>query len=143
IHVTLIESIVKKARFLEEVGAELGLKVTVLSARAEEIGRDPRYREHFASASARAVASVSTVLELAIPLLTIGGTALLQRGSLSERERSALTDAALVLGAEIVEEHLLAGSEEKRIVMVGKRAATQARFPRRAGIPQKRPLCVE
>jgi 16S rRNA (guanine527-N7)-methyltransferase len=141
VHVTLVESIAKKARFLQEVVTELGLDATVLSARAEDAGRDPLHRELYASASARAVAEASTILELTMPLLAVGGVALLQRGKLSERERGALVDAALVLGAEIGEEIVLAGTDDKRIITAHKRAPISVRFPRRAGVPQKRPLC--
>jgi hypothetical protein len=98
VRVTLIESIAKKARFLQESCSELGVE---------------------------------------------GGTALLQRGRFPDRERCAVSDAALVLGAEIGAEHTLAGSEEKRILLVHKRLETSARFPRRAGVPEKRPLCAE
>ena len=107
------------------------------------MGRDPLHRERYACATARAVAQASTVLELTMPLLKIGGRALLQRGNVSERERSALNDAALVLGAEIGEEIALAGSDEKRIIIAHKRTPTSLRFPRRAGVPEKRPLCLD
>jgi 16S rRNA (guanine527-N7)-methyltransferase len=104
-------------------------------------------REAFASATARAVASTPAVLELTIPFLSIGGVAVLQRGKLDERERSAAADAALVLGAEIVDELAAdpAGPEpdERRVLVVRKIAPTGQRFPRRAGIPSKRPLCFE
>jgi 16S rRNA (guanine527-N7)-methyltransferase len=141
--VTLIESVTKKARFLEEAAATLGLDVTVVNARAEEAGRDARYRERFASASARAVGDASTVAELTLPLLQLGGVALLQRGRIEERERVALGDAALMLGGTIEEEVVLAGSHERRIVLVRKEAVTATRFPRRAGMARKHPLCLE
>jgi 16S rRNA (guanine527-N7)-methyltransferase len=142
VRVTLVESVEKKARFLREVATELGLNATVLSMRAEEAGRDSRYREHYACATARAVAQASTILELTAPLLAIGGLALLQRGKATERERGALADAALVLGMEIGEEIVLEGYENKRIITAHKRTPTSVRFPRRAGVAQKRPLCL-
>jgi 16S rRNA (guanine527-N7)-methyltransferase len=141
--VTLIESVTKKARFLEEAAVALGLEVTVVNARAEEAGRDARYRERFASASARAVADASTVAELTLPLLQRGGVALLQRGRVEERERVALGDAALVLGGAVEEDVVLAGSYERHIVLVRKDGMTPARFPRRAGMARKHPLCLE
>jgi 16S rRNA (guanine527-N7)-methyltransferase len=142
VRATLVESATKKARFLSEVAADLGLDATVLSMRAEEAGRDPKHRESYACATARAVAQASTTLEWTAPLLAIGGVALLQRGGFSERERSALGDAALVLGMAIGEEILHAGSDEKRVVIVHKEKPTPLRFPRRAGIARKRPLCL-
>jgi 16S rRNA (guanine527-N7)-methyltransferase len=143
IEVTLVESVAKKARFLEEIVKELGVQATVVNARAEDAGRDPSYRERFGSATARAVGTASAVLELTVPLLAVDGTALLQRGELSALERNALADAALVLGVQIEDEIVLEGSEARRIVLAVKRKATPGRFPRRAGVPQKRPLCSD
>ncbi len=146
IRVTLVESMLKKARYLEAIVADLGLEavVRVRAERAEDAARDPELREAFGSATARAVASLTTVIELTIPFLRVGGAALLQRGRLDARERAAGIDAALVLGAE-VESEVTGGVEgdERRIVVVRKRLATGPRFPRRAGIPARRPLCWE
>lgn len=141
----LIESLAKKARFLEEAIAALGLPLEVRAMRAEDAGRDPALRERFASATARAVASLPAVLEFTVPLLAVGGVAVLQRGRLEERERSAAADAALVLGAVLDGEHP-AGTgpdDERRVVLARKTLATGQRFPRRAGVPAKRPLCYE
>jgi 16S rRNA (guanine527-N7)-methyltransferase len=140
----LIEAVAKKARFLEEAVRELDVPLEVRILRAEDAGRDPNVRETFASATARAVASLPAVLELTLPLLRVGGLAVLQRGRLDDRERTAAVDAALVLGAEI-EREIRVGSDadERRIVFVRKVAPTGPRFPRRAGIPAKRPLCYE
>lgn len=137
---TLIESVGKKARFLREAVAALELDATVVEARAEEAGRDPALRERFRSATARAVGTLPTVLELTLPLLAVGGAAVLQRGALDERERVAAADAARMLGGEVVVEHVIDG--ERRVVLVRKVAPTAARFPRRSGVPAKRPLCL-
>jgi len=140
----LIEAVAKKARFLEEIVRELDLPLEVRILRAEDAGRDPSLRQTFGSATARAVASLPAVLELTLPLLRVGGLAVLQRGRLDDRERTAAVDASLVLGAEIEREMLVgADADERRIVFVRKVAPTGPRFPRRAGIPAKRPLCYE
>jgi 16S rRNA (guanine527-N7)-methyltransferase len=142
---TLLEATAKKARFLSEIVEELGLRANVVTARAEDAARDPELRGVFASATARAVSSAPAVLELTIPFLRVGGVAVLQRGKLDERERTAANDAALVLGAEITLERagspFAAEPDERRILLVRKVAETGQRFPRRAGIPAKRPLC--
>ena len=138
-HVTLLEPIKKRAAFLRETLAALGLDGEVVTERAEEAARDPRYREAFRTATARAVASAPTVAELTVPFLGVGGRAVLQRGALDEPERNAVADAALVLGAELVEERALGG--ERRVLVLEKRAATSPRFPRKNGVPAKRPLC--
>jgi 16S rRNA (guanine527-N7)-methyltransferase len=144
LRMTLVESVLKKARFLEEVVKELDLPVTVRAGRAEDAARDLALRETFASATARAVASVTAVLELTVPFLSLGGIAVLQRGSLSAQETAAAADAALVLGARVEGTVPSADEDDKRcLLLVRKTAATGQRFPRRAGIPTKRPLCWE
>lgn len=140
IPVTMVESSTKKARFLAEALEALGLQGEVIVQRAETAARLPTLRERFASGTARGVASAPTVAELLLPFIALGGAAILQRGHLPSEERQALEDAALMLGAFIEEERQLEGSE-KRIVIVRKTRAAPARFPRRAGVPQKRPLC--
>ncbi|HEY0799160.1 MAG TPA: 16S rRNA (guanine(527)-N(7))-methyltransferase RsmG [Candidatus Baltobacteraceae bacterium] len=140
--VTLIESVGKKARFLQEAAATLELDVTVLNARAEEIGHDARFRERFASASARAVSTAPTVLEFLLPLLCVDGLALVQRGTIEEAERRALLDAAQMLGGVVEEDISVAGSRERHIVLVRKAKPTAPRFPRRGGLARKRPLSV-
>ncbi len=137
--VTLIESVKKKASFLSRLLEDLGLEGHAINARAERLGSDPAFRERFRYATARAVSTAPTVAELTIPFLNIGGKALLQRGVMEERERQALYDAAPMLGAAVVEERLLSGA--RRVLVLRKVAATQNRFPRREGIPEKRPLC--
>lgn len=138
---TLLEPIGKRARFLESALDALAIRGTVVARRAEDAGRDPAYRECFATATARAVAGAPAVAELTVPFLAVGGRALLQRGSLDATERNAVADAALVLGAELVEERAVDG--ERRILVVRKTTPTGPRFPRRNGIPTKRPLCIE
>jgi len=140
VEVILVESTTKKAAFLEAALGTLGLTGHVIPQRAELAGRDPALRERFACATARAVSSAPTVLELVVPFLRVGGVALLQRGRLDDRERNAVVDAAPMLGAALAEEIVLHG--ERRILLVKKTAATSQRFPRRTGIPEKRPLCL-
>jgi 16S rRNA (guanine527-N7)-methyltransferase len=137
--VTLVESTGKKARFLERVVAELGLAVRVVDARAEVAGHDDTLRGRFAAATARAVGSLPTVLELTMPLLAVDGVAILQRGVVDERERFAATDAVRMLGGTLAEEILQTGG--KRVLLFRKTAETPQRFPRRVGVPAKRPLC--
>jgi 16S rRNA (guanine527-N7)-methyltransferase len=139
--ITLIESVAKKARFLSEALAELGVTGRVLAERAEIAGRDTQLRAHFASATARAVGSLPTVLELTLPFLEIGGSAVLQRGRLDDAERIAASDAALVLGGGALREIPL--GDQRRLIVVLKERVTPGRFPRRPGVPAKRPLCLD
>ena len=138
--VTLVESTTKKAAFLEAVLGTLHLEGRVIPQRAELAGRDPALRDHFACATARAVSSAPTVLELTVPFLRVGGVAVLQRGGMDDRERNAVMDAAPMLGAHVADVIRLEG--ERRVLLVKKTAATPQRFPRRTGVPEKRPLCL-
>jgi 16S rRNA (guanine527-N7)-methyltransferase len=137
--VTLVEASAKKAQFLSRAVAALGLDGAVSLGRAESLAHDPALRERFQTATARAVGSAPTVAELTLPLLATGGVALLQRGEMDDGERRALAEAAVMLGGELVAEHPLDG--KRRIVVVEKRSPTPERFPRRTGVPAKRPLC--
>jgi 16S rRNA (guanine527-N7)-methyltransferase len=116
VRVTLVEPIAKKAAFLREALAALDL-----------------------AGEAAAVSRAPTVAELTLPFLRIGGRALLQRGSLDERERRAVEDAAPVLGGAVIDEVRLEG--EQRVLVLEKQRPSSERFPRRNGVPEKRPLC--
>jgi len=138
--VTLVDAIGKKAAFLAHALTALGIAGTALAARAERLGHDPAFRGRYRVATARAVSSASTVAELTLPFLAIGGKALLQRGALEAPERQAVEDAAPMLGGRFAEERPLDG--ERRLVVLEKVAETPIRFPRRDGVPAKRPLCA-
>jgi 16S rRNA (guanine527-N7)-methyltransferase len=139
IAVTLVETTHKKARFLESVMETFALPGEVVAARAEVAARDLRLRERFASGTARAVALAPTVAELVLPFLEVGGVALLQRGTIDRHELAALEDAAIMLGGRFESEQRLEG--DRRIVVLRKTEPTPQRFPRRTGVPEKRPLC--
>jgi 16S rRNA (guanine527-N7)-methyltransferase len=139
IPVTVIEASTKKARFLVEAMQTLNIAGEVIAERAEIAAHLPALRERFASGTARAVGSAPTVTELLLPFIALGGVAVLQRGAVTAAERTALDDASLMLGAAVESEQRLDG--ERRVLLVRKMRATPARFPRRSGIPAKRPLC--
>jgi 16S rRNA (guanine527-N7)-methyltransferase len=138
--VLLVEPTAKKAAFLERALLACGVAGEVVAERAEVAGRDSRFREFFAFATARAVSTAPTVAELTVPFLRVDGRALLQRAGMEARERQALQDAAPMLGAELIEERQLEG--ERRVLVLVKRRSTEQRFPRRNGVPEKRPLCL-
>jgi 16S rRNA (guanine527-N7)-methyltransferase len=140
VSVTLVDAVGKKVAFLERALATLGLAGAAVAERAERLGHDPVYRARFRAATARAVSSAPTVAELTLPLLAVGGKALLQRGVLEPPERNAVQDAAPMLGGRFAEERMLDG--ERRLVILEKIAETPMRFPRRDGVPAKRPLCL-
>ena len=143
LEVVLVEATQKKAEFLNWMAARLGLgDVEVLAERAEAVARRNKYREAFDLATARAIGPLTLVLELTLPLCRIGGVLLAQRGGDSEAEASRAMQAASALGGgEPCVEPLAPGSGVRgSITIVRKIAKTAERFPRRDGIPAKRPL---
>lgn len=140
LEVTLIEATAKKARFLKSLLERLQLRGRIVAERAEIAAHDPDLRERFASGTARGVAAAPAAAELLLPFIRPNGVAVMQLGRLDAGERVALEDASLVLGAQVEGEFELA--DERRVLLVRKLTATPARFPRRVGIPEKRPLCT-
>lgn len=146
IRVTLLEATEKKVRFLEYAKAELELEnLAVLHARAEDAGRESRYREAFDLATSRALAALPVVLEYCAPLVRTGGKVIAMKGRLQEEELSQGVAAARELGAELsertaVDYHPHLPQKERRLVMFDKVSATPATFPRRVGLARKRPL---
>lgn len=142
--VVLIESVAKKARIIEEAARALGLaNVTVLARRAEEVGRDPAFRDTGDRVAVRAVGSVGECLEYALPLARPGGAAILYRGPANAAEEEAqAARAAPKLGggaARAIAYELPTGGP-RRLLVVEKTAATPDAFPRRPGVAAKRPL---
>jgi 16S rRNA (guanine527-N7)-methyltransferase len=144
IELTLVESNGKKARFLEAIAEELGLtRVRVIQGRAEDLARDAELREQFPVAFARAVAPLRELLELTLPFLTVGGTLAAPKGSGAAREAREAATALSVLGGEVVSAEPLQlpqGGAPLKLIIVRKMASTPERYPRRPGIPHKRPL---
>lgn len=141
---TLLESNEKKAAFLERVIAELSLDgVSVVTARAEEAGRLPEHRAAYALVLARAVAPLRVLAELALPFLVVGGVLAAPKGSAAPREVREAKAALEELGGTVEETVRLEAPAQERaptLVIVRKTGETPERYPRRAGIPRKRPL---
>ncbi|MCO5168345.1 MAG: 16S rRNA (guanine(527)-N(7))-methyltransferase RsmG [Planctomycetes bacterium] len=143
--VTLVESERRKAAFLEEACRALGLadRVGVRAARAEALGRDPAARERHGSAVIRAVAAAAPCLELTLPLVRVGGRAVLYRGPTeAAADLEVARRVAPLLGGglpDLVALTLPSGAR-RCLLVVPKVAPCPERFPRREGIPTKRPL---
>lgn len=141
---TLVEATAKKARFLEHMVQVLGLSgVTVLAKRAEEVGQMPKHREAYDWAIARAVAPMATLAEYLLPLVKIGGHMLAQKGKDAKRETESAGNAIEKLGGgkiELMPVKIPDLDEERWLAVVEKTASTPAAYPRRAGMPAKRPL---
>ncbi len=144
IRVVLVESIGKKAEFCRQIVQLLELEgVEVIQARAEQLGRDPKYRGQHDWAVARAVARLPVLLEYLIPLLRVGGVAIAQKGESGPSEATQAQPALAILGGElqrVVPVELPGGSESRYLIVVKKINETPAKYPRRPGIAAKRPL---
>jgi 16S rRNA (guanine527-N7)-methyltransferase len=141
---TLLEATGKKVSYLEHLVEQLALEdVCAIHARAEELGHDPRHRERYDWALARAVAEMPTLLEYLLPLARVGGAVLAQKGERAGAEMQNAEAALNTLGGRTrklvpVELHGLA--ETRYLIVVDKVAATPEKYPRRPGMPKKRPL---
>ena len=143
IKLTLLDSLAKRLGFLQEVSSELGLeKVDLVHSRAEDAGRDSRYREKFDVATARAVAGLPVLCEYCLPFVKKGGCFIAMKGKLEEELESG-RKAIAVLGGEIedVKEFTLPGTDINRtIVVIRKVRPTPKMYPRQAGKPSKDPI---
>ena len=141
---TLVESVGKKADFCSEVVKQLNLNnVTVLHARAEDLGQDKTHREKYDWAMARAVAPMPVLAEYLLPLVKVGGNMLAQKGSGAKADLVQAANAIALLGGEVaqVDEFELPELKEKRaLVLIRKRKPTPPKYPRKAGLPSKKPL---
>jgi 16S rRNA (guanine527-N7)-methyltransferase len=144
LRVTLLEPTAKKAAFLESVIAELSLvDVEVVCGRAEDIARQPGHREAYALALARAVAPLRILAEYALPFLAAGGVLAAPKGSAAPRELREAEAAVQMLGGQIESSEpmpIAARGPVPTLIIVRKASATPERYPRRPGIPRKRPL---
>ncbi len=144
LHLTLVESNAKKNRFLEEVVRGLSLDhIRVIRERGEELAHEDAFRESFDLSTARALGSLATDLELTIPFLKVGGLALYYKGKEVKGEIERGKKALSILRAEVekIWEVKVPFRERKNfLVVVRKKESTPSSFPRRVGLPQKRPL---
>jgi 16S rRNA (guanine527-N7)-methyltransferase len=142
-HYTLLEADLKKSRFLMQAMELLTLQhLQVIRERAEVIGQDIKYREKFDAVCSRAVASMRVVLEYCLPLARIGGIVWLWKGPRYLKEIEEAEKALKLLGGEVEKVILyqLGEDRQRAIVQVRKKEASPEQYPRRAGMPLKRPL---
>ncbi|NJN79215.1 MAG: 16S rRNA (guanine(527)-N(7))-methyltransferase RsmG [Anaerolineales bacterium] len=143
-HVTLVESVGKKAMFCQHIVSKLGLEdIDVIQTRAEDIGQKTAHRESYDYAVARAVANMNILSEYLLPLVKIGGTVLAQKGESGPVEAQSAEKAMKVLGGklkQIIPVELPGVADERCLVLIDKVAATPPKYPRKAGIPAKTPL---
>ena len=143
IDLTLLEATAKKTAFLSHVVDKLGLKgVAVVTGRAEEEGHRPEMREQFRAVVSRAVARLDVLAELCLPFCEEGGVMVAQKGPQVEQELGQARIAIETLGGCADDRDMLVTSQAGvgTLVVIRKVRATPASYPRRPGIPSKRPL---
>lgn len=140
---TLVESTGKKCLFLKEVVKELNLKnVEVLNGRAEDFGKDKKYRERFDHVTARAVARLNTLCEYCMPFVKVKGSFIALKGN-AEEEIIKAQNAVNVLGGKysLIKEYNLPLEEAKRtLIKIEKIKNTPQLYPRGNGKERKQPL---
>ncbi len=144
IELVLLDATKKKASFLEHITEKLRIKNTgVVVGRAEEVAHRPEYRQQFDLVLSRAVAGLSTLVELTLPFCAVGGRFIAQKKGSIQAEVQAARQAISLLGGELtdVESIDLPEFGDKRwLVVIDKVGETPAQYPRRPGVPAKRPL---
>ena len=144
-HIVLLDSRGKRITFLQHLTGKLGLGgVEVVQGRAEEIARQPAYREQFSVVVSRAVAALPTLVELALPFCQVGGKFIAQKKGDIEGEVNDATRAIEILGGKLqqVKEVRLSEHDDLRyLVVVTKVGVTPERYPRRIPAISRRPLC--
>ena len=144
IRLVLLDATAKKATFLQHLKEKLGLdNVEIMVGRAEEVAHLDDYREKFDIVLSRAVARLPTLVELTLPFCKIGGSFIAQKKGRIEPETQQATRAIDTLGGRLREMKrvkLDELSDERWLIIIEKVSATPIQYPRRAGVPAKRPI---
>ena len=143
LQVVLMDATRKKTAYLQRVSEELELDVEALHARAEDAAHESALRESFDVAVGRALGPWPVVLELTLPFCRTGGVLLGQRGVDAPAEAAAQAATAALLGGRVAGVERVGaetGLENRHVIVVEKVESTASRYPRKAGIPAKRPL---
>ena len=142
--VTLIDSLNKRLKFLDDVISELELDgIETVHGRAEDLGNNDLYREKYDLCVSRAVANLSTLSEYCIPFIAKNGKFISYKSSISSEEIQNAKSAIKILGGAVVEEktvHLPCSDMDRTFVVVNKTNNTGKKYPRKAGTPSKEPL---
>jgi 16S rRNA (guanine527-N7)-methyltransferase len=141
---TLLEVTEKKVRFLNSLIGELHLEdVTILHQRAEEAGQQAPHRAGYDVAVARAVAALPVLVEYLLPFVKLGGYAIAQKGQYPTRELQIAAHAVEILGGvieRVVPVNIAGLDGERHLICIRKVGPTPRQYPRRAGLPAKKPL---
>ena len=142
--VTLMDSLNKRVKFLNEVIEKLDLKeIQAVHSRAEDLGREKEYREKYDLSVSRAVANLSTLSEYCMPFVKPGGFFISYKSGKIEEELTSAKHAIFLLSGKVsgVESFTLDGADaERTLVKIEKVNEISKKYPRKAGVPAKEPL---
>jgi 16S rRNA (guanine527-N7)-methyltransferase len=144
IHVTIVDSLNKRITFLEHLASVLQLQnVRFVHDRAETFGQNKEFREQFDVVTARAVARLSVLSELCLPLVKKGGIFLAMKAASAEDEVKSAQKAIHTLGGTIIQSEkfiLPIENSERNIILIQKEKGTPKQYPRKPGTPNKTPI---
>lgn len=133
VNMTLMDSIGKKTKFLELLKEHLKIDLIILNKRAEDLGRDKKYREQYDISLARAVKNLRVLSEYCLPLVKLGGYFVAMKGSQdNKQELDEARDIIKTLGGEIKDiiDYKLAFEDERKLILIKKISQTPPRYPR-------------
>lgn len=144
VSLTLLDSLQKRIQFLKAVSERLGFQnIFFEHGRAEDFGKKENFREQYDIAVARAVAPLNVLCEYCLPFIKVGGSFVCQKGRNIDEEIDKANKAIQLLGGELVEIKSISlpfSDIVHHLIVIQKIKQTPTKFPRRAGIPTKKPL---
>ncbi|MGF9977379.1 16S rRNA (guanine(527)-N(7))-methyltransferase RsmG [Viridibacillus arvi] len=144
LQVTIVDSLNKRIQFLTHLSEQLHLDhVEFVHSRAEDFGQNPKYREQFDLVTARAVARLSVLSELCIPLVKTNGHFVAMKAASGDEEMKDAKKALTVLGAKLLDSYsflLPIEDSERSIFIFNKTKNTPKKYPRKPGVPNKSPI---
>lgn len=137
---TMMDALNKRLTFLDTALQNISLDANLIHARAEDSGREEKYRERYDLATARAVAPMNVLAEYCLPFVKVGGYFVALKGSNDDTEEAK--NAIEVLGGEIVDSvsYKLNGTEPRSIIIIKKVSQTPTQYPRKSKKIQTKPL---
>ena len=143
VRITLIDALDKRVKFLNDVIKALGLNAVAVHARCEDAGKNPALREQFDVVTSRAVAALNILCELSLPIVKVGGYMIAYKGPIWQEEAAQAENALSLLGGsvECAKPADIPGRDwDHKLVYIKKISPTPEKYPRRPGMPEKRPL---
>ncbi|WP_407269383.1 16S rRNA (guanine(527)-N(7))-methyltransferase RsmG [Radiobacillus sp. PE A8.2] len=142
--VTIVDSLQKRITFLNQLASQLNLdNVAFYHDRAEQFGKNAKFRGSFDVVMARAVARMSVLSELCLPLTKTGGSFIAMKGPKLQEELTDANAAIQLLGGELSDLHtfeLPDHNGERNIAIIDKKRKTPNKYPRKPGVPNKTPI---